>query len=205
MPDTSPTSGANPNQLNGWKDIAAYVGKSVRGAQRWEHELGLPVHRIKTPGGQVIYALKSDIERWKLQAEGKLTEEPTEQPRETGATRSRTRGMALGLAAAVVAIVALTVTFVIVGSRPASEPVRFLFSGNKMDALDWNGRLVWSFDFGRPGRPTDPGDVGGRPWSDDAQVRRIDLDGNGQREVLVALPSAQREDGQYSSWALYWL
>ena len=45
--------------LHGWKDIAAYVGKSVRSAQRWERELGLPTHRINTPDGQIVYARRS--------------------------------------------------------------------------------------------------------------------------------------------------
>ena len=31
--------------LNSWKEIASYLGRSVRTVQRWEREFGLPVHR----------------------------------------------------------------------------------------------------------------------------------------------------------------
>ena len=48
--------------LNGWKEIAAYLGKSVRSVQRWEATLGLPVRRINTPDGHIVYA-EIDVER----------------------------------------------------------------------------------------------------------------------------------------------
>jgi len=31
--------------LSSWKEISSYLGIGVRTAQRWESELGLPVHR----------------------------------------------------------------------------------------------------------------------------------------------------------------
>jgi hypothetical protein len=34
--------------LTCWKDIAQYVGKSVRTLQRWERESGFPVRRTKS-------------------------------------------------------------------------------------------------------------------------------------------------------------
>ena len=56
-------------RLSGWKEIASYVGKSVRSVQRWERELGLPVHRIHTARGEIIYAFRSEIGAWEAQAE----------------------------------------------------------------------------------------------------------------------------------------
>jgi hypothetical protein len=42
---SSLTTGAGETgRLNGWKEIAAYVGKGVRTVQRWEKAHGLPVH-----------------------------------------------------------------------------------------------------------------------------------------------------------------
>lgn len=55
---------ANANQLRGWKDIAAFLGTSVRTAVRWEAERGVPVRR--QPGGarDVIYALRDELQSW---------------------------------------------------------------------------------------------------------------------------------------------
>jgi hypothetical protein len=52
--------------LSGWKEIATYLGKSVRSAQRWEAELGLPVRRIQTAdGGQIVYGSRQEIDAWR--------------------------------------------------------------------------------------------------------------------------------------------
>ena len=35
------------DRLDGWKEIASYLGRSVRTAHRWEKRLGLPVRRVE--------------------------------------------------------------------------------------------------------------------------------------------------------------
>jgi hypothetical protein len=60
-----------PTRLNGWKEIAAYFGKGVRTVQRWEKELGLPVHRIGSAAGEIVYALPPELDRWQRSAAGK--------------------------------------------------------------------------------------------------------------------------------------
>jgi hypothetical protein len=52
------------DRLDGWKAIAVYLRRSVRTAQRWERELGLPVHRMHADGGEIVYASGSEIEAW---------------------------------------------------------------------------------------------------------------------------------------------
>lgn len=54
----------NPEVLNSWKEIAAYLGRGVRTVQRWEHELHLPVRRPRGKERSAVIALKSDIDRW---------------------------------------------------------------------------------------------------------------------------------------------
>jgi hypothetical protein len=55
-----------PDLLHGWKDIAAYLGRSVRSVQRWEATAGLPIRRITTPsGGQIVYASRTEIDEWR--------------------------------------------------------------------------------------------------------------------------------------------
>ena len=48
----------------GWKSIAAFLGVSVRTAQRWEMAAGLPVSRIALAGGSV-QARRENLERWR--------------------------------------------------------------------------------------------------------------------------------------------
>src|SRR5215472_10617372 len=54
--------------LNGWKEIASYLGKAVRTVQRYERVLGLPVRR---PGGKSIasvIATKVELDAWVVAA-----------------------------------------------------------------------------------------------------------------------------------------
>jgi len=51
--------------LTSWKDIAQYVGKSVRTAQRWEHELGLPVRRPEKANSKNTVLIETrELDRW---------------------------------------------------------------------------------------------------------------------------------------------
>lgn len=51
------------DRLNGWKEIAAHLGKGVRTVQRWEHQYGLPVHRLGVDA-EVVFAFRSEIDDW---------------------------------------------------------------------------------------------------------------------------------------------
>ena len=51
-------------RLNGWKEIAGYFGRTVRTVQRWERELGLPIHRLSTGRGETVFALVDELDRW---------------------------------------------------------------------------------------------------------------------------------------------
>jgi hypothetical protein len=55
---------SEPAVLLGWKQIARYLGKSVRTVQRWEHELGLPVRKIDTHTKSDVVALVTEINVW---------------------------------------------------------------------------------------------------------------------------------------------
>lgn len=51
-------------RLDTWNEIATFLGVTVRTAMRWEHERGLPVHRV--PGGekQRVFAYAKDLTIW---------------------------------------------------------------------------------------------------------------------------------------------
>ena len=50
--------------LTSWKEIARYVGKSVRTVQRWERESGFPVRRAKPGRKSSLLALPREIDLW---------------------------------------------------------------------------------------------------------------------------------------------
>jgi hypothetical protein len=54
-----------PGCLDGWKDIAAYLRRDVRTAQRWEKSLGLPVQRVQDSKSGSVYAFRSEIDAWR--------------------------------------------------------------------------------------------------------------------------------------------
>jgi ABC-type uncharacterized transport system permease subunit len=49
--------------LNGWKEIARYLGAGVRTAQRWE-KLGLPIRRPHAHLGSAVVVLSEDVDSW---------------------------------------------------------------------------------------------------------------------------------------------
>jgi hypothetical protein len=49
--------------LNSWKEIASYIGRSVRTVQRWER-LGLPVRRLSPTSKSAVLAKSQDIDVW---------------------------------------------------------------------------------------------------------------------------------------------
>jgi hypothetical protein len=52
--------------LQGWKEIAGYMGCSVKTAQDRKERLGLPLHKLPGPGGkyEIYIAIPSHLDRW---------------------------------------------------------------------------------------------------------------------------------------------
>lgn len=71
--EKSPLSG----RLDGWKDIAAYLGKAERTVKRWEASRGLPIHRV--PGGAKasVYAYAAELDQW-LKSSAASVSDPVE-------------------------------------------------------------------------------------------------------------------------------
>jgi Tol biopolymer transport system component len=59
-------------RLDSWKEIAAYLGRDVTTAIRWEKQKGLPIHRV--PGGKrsAVFAYRDEIDHWFAGAEADL-------------------------------------------------------------------------------------------------------------------------------------
>ncbi len=59
---------AAADRLDSWKELAAYLKRSVSTVQRWEREGGLPVYRRNGENGKKhhgqVFAYKSDLDTW---------------------------------------------------------------------------------------------------------------------------------------------
>lgn len=53
-----------PHFLNGWKEIANYLGKGVRTAQRYERNFALPVRRPSGRSEGAVMATPAEIDAW---------------------------------------------------------------------------------------------------------------------------------------------
>jgi transcriptional regulator with PAS, ATPase and Fis domain len=50
--------------LRSWKEISGYLGACPKTAQRWELKHNLPVRRVTTGKGAVVFALRSELDQW---------------------------------------------------------------------------------------------------------------------------------------------
>ena len=66
VPFSEPVAGrtAAEDRLNSWKEIAAYLKRGTRTAQRWNREQGLPVHRLQHDRLGSVYAYRSELDAW---------------------------------------------------------------------------------------------------------------------------------------------
>ncbi len=207
MAETRPD---NPDQLNGWKEIAAYVGRSVRAAQRWERELQLPVHRIKTPRGHVIYALKREMDQWRLRAEGALLEEESDQTTLNAPTARIRRHLSpgavaralLGAGAAAAVLFAVFRALPTLGSKAEPGALQFGFDGGRLEALDRNGRQVWSLTFGSPDESVDSPSEFQFTMPKRQRLARLDLDDDGHEDVVAAVRYPTGGSDVLTSWKL---
>lgn len=50
--------------LRSWKEIADYVGTSVKTVQRWEQAYAFPIRRLQERKGATVFALKTEVDCW---------------------------------------------------------------------------------------------------------------------------------------------
>jgi TolB-like protein/Tfp pilus assembly protein PilF len=55
----------NEPRLESWGEIALYLGRDIRTVQRWEKQLALPIHRLKTGKQGQVFAFRSELDRWR--------------------------------------------------------------------------------------------------------------------------------------------
>jgi hypothetical protein len=157
-PSDSPLPPAAPRRLNGWKEIAAHLGKGVRTVQRWEAEYGLPVRRIGREGGEIVFAFRDEIDRWSLEsrsrrdAKGTTSEpdeaesEPVAQPLPALDRRRRlTPWVWAGVATLTLVIgAAFSARGLTTKTRPQS-PTRAIVEGGVLFASGPNREALWEY------------------------------------------------------------
>jgi len=61
---SEPQKPSAADRLDSWKEIAAYLKRSVRTVHRWESEQGLPVHRHLHQSSGTVYAFRAELDAW---------------------------------------------------------------------------------------------------------------------------------------------
>jgi hypothetical protein len=213
-PDTSPPDTPQVEEFSSWKEIAAYLGISVRRAQQWETELGLPVERFATNQRARVRARRSEIDRWRRErtepsrplTNGTPSPEPVldlSLPPAEAARRDAGSGTGAGAAwtartrrraAAVVAVLPLLAVaswFAWSALHPApGPPASAGIVNGELQVLDGHGAPVWRTGF--PEGPARlnvvalPPEKAGVAWRTNTTLVQ-DVDGDGKVEVLFVL------------------
>lgn len=77
-PQPSSELWAGTDHLDSWKEIASYLRREIRTVQLWEKNEGLPIHRHFHKQLGSVYALRSELERWKRQVSRTSSRQETE-------------------------------------------------------------------------------------------------------------------------------
>ena len=219
------TTGDHPtapghNRLNGWKEIAAHCDKGVRTVQRWERELGLPVHRLRTARAETVYALAEELDAWLGESESTRATDAASMAAVAEAIGADLTGRAFdadrGEPAAVeapggwfsraprwllpVASIGTAIVILAAGAMAIPRlrsfrrgaPVRMVADLDSVTALDAGDREVWRYSFNFPLDAANYRPGAGPPGLSVYEI--ADIDGDGSREVLFRAFSAKGQD-----------
>lgn len=169
-------------RLVSWKEIAAFFQVTVRTAQNWEAERGLPVHRI--PGGRGrVYAEPAELLAWQTQARLAPADESPALPQHIGWRR-----WALGAAI----LTAALVLFARPGQPKPAAPADYRVEGRALIVLDHHGHEIWRYPFDRDVLSNSQLDALGPGSAQKARPGFLDLDGDGSPELIF--PNRARQE-----------
>ena len=80
----------NEPRLESWGEIAAFLKRDIRTAQRWEKHFGLPVRRLMIGKQGQVYAYRSELDRWMQERQPKPEDDQVAREDENGSDASRT-------------------------------------------------------------------------------------------------------------------
>lgn len=166
-------------ELTSWKEIADYLRVTVRTAQRWEAEWGLPVRRDSGGRGRVA-ADRAELDRWKqsVLAKAAFWASP------------RFLGICAGISTVLLVVAVCVILKSYWGVLPG-EPALYHVDGGTLIVTDARGREVWRKAFSQ-GLQT-------AAYADESNGRMAlfeDLDDDRRIETLFAyLPQDQAQFG----------
>jgi serine/threonine-protein kinase len=99
--------------LGSWKEIAAYMGRTIRTCQRLESVMGLPIHRLDGSPKAHVFAYRNELDAWLAQKAG---------DREQG-RRKPSRLMILGLAGAGALAAVAALALIVFRPGPAARSI----------------------------------------------------------------------------------
>ena len=63
-------------RLESWKEISGYLQRSIKTCQRWEIELGLPIHRLDGTPSARVFANPAELDAWMAEKLSHIRERP---------------------------------------------------------------------------------------------------------------------------------
>jgi len=199
MAEQAPRPGttSNHDRLNGWKEIAVCLGRGVRTVQRWERELGLPIHRVRIETGEVVYALRTELDQWQARQEiqrgNPLDRNGGHDDKDIEATervdvkenwRKRHRGIiALAIAVVVLSVVVWGTWHWNPLQRADRNPAFWTIEGDTVQLFNERGEKLWEHRF--------PFALSADTYTKHTSLFRLlsialeDLDHDGEKELLL--------------------
>lgn len=173
--------------LESWKEIADFLNKDTRTCQRWERELGLPIHRLDGSSKARVFAYPDEIEVW-------LKEKQVNNNQISQTFLSGKLKFLLIPTAIMILIIAALLSGIF---RSAREPVNFQIQESRLLTLDREGKQIWEYDTGIENLLNDrvyryhfqaksPSIENDRSY-DQPYLMFVDLDHNGSQEVLFSI------------------
>jgi hypothetical protein len=194
-PEPVSTPPQDQDRLDSWKEIASYLKRDVRTAQRWEKKETLPVYRHRHDKFSSVYAFRSEIDEWRGQraeeiAEGDSSGDRSTQLPDLGQPHSTFSRLAklgerlwnrqslsqkIGI---LTVLLILIVGWIYIASMPAGGSIaRLSYESGELRAHDKSDRIVWKRPLPAIVHTVDnePGHI-------------ADVNGDGRNEVLACVP-----------------
>ena len=187
----TPHNAPDRKALQSWKEIAAFLGVTVRSVQRWESG-GLPVYRQGDGRKARVFAYPDELKQW-LEAGGMREREPESEavaaqpgsPPQGHRSPRKAWWAAAGVALALAAVVLWRT-----GVFPAVPvPAHWTLDGSTLRVLDAAEHLCWEKTLQPFGPAFDARVID--------KVVIADIDGDGRAEVLLSyVPAGHEQAGR---------
>lgn len=157
-------------QLSSWKEIADFLGVSLRTAQTWEREKGLPVQRMPGEKGRVV-ADPAELDRWRRTAF---------RTNSWWSNPSYLRGIVFVSVTLTLAVLTYELG-VYVQHLKKLQPASFRLGHRSITVLDSNGVDLWRKGFPEPLESADYSDTA---IASHRKITFTDIDHDGDVETL---------------------